>query len=87
MFAAMYAPRPKLAAAEMLGVCKKGGLVAMANWTPNEFVGEQSKITMCYAPPPPPDMEPFIPWGDKAVAGERFGPGGVYYDEQANSTI
>ena len=34
MFAAMFAPRPKVAAAEMRRVCRRGGLIAMANWTP-----------------------------------------------------
>lgn len=45
MFAAMFAPRPQMAAAEMRRVCRPGGLIAMANWTPDSFIAEQMKIT------------------------------------------
>src|SRR5215472_15417919 len=37
MFAAMFAPQPKVAAAEMMRVCRPGGLIAMANWVPGSF--------------------------------------------------
>ena len=77
MFAAMFAPRPKIAAAEMVRVCRKGGLIAMVNWTPEGFVGEQNKIMTRYAPPPPPGLESFLLWGDEAVVQERFGAGVV----------
>jgi SAM-dependent methyltransferase len=75
MFAAMFAPRPKLAAAEMRRVCRSGGLIAMANWTPDSFVAEQNKITLKYAPPPPPGLESPMLWGDESVVRERFGDG------------
>src|SRR5262249_28158826 len=32
IFGAMFAPRPDLAASEMLRVCRPGGTIAMANW-------------------------------------------------------
>ena len=35
MFGAMFAPRPELVAAELTRVCRPGGLIAMANWTPS----------------------------------------------------
>ena len=41
MSAAMFAPRPIVAAAEMAGVCRPGGLIAMANWMPGSFVAER----------------------------------------------
>jgi SAM-dependent methyltransferase len=75
MFAAMFAPRPQVAAAEIRRVCRPGGLIAMANWTPDSFVAEQNKITMRYAPPPPPGLESPMLWGDEAVVRQRFGPG------------
>src|SRR5215469_9973261 len=40
MFGAMFAPRPEKVAAELLRVCKPGGIIAMANWTPQGFVGK-----------------------------------------------
>jgi 2-polyprenyl-3-methyl-5-hydroxy-6-metoxy-1,4-benzoquinol methylase len=73
MFGAIFAPRPKVAAAELKRVCRKGGLIAMANWTPTSFVAEQFKITSCYAPPPPGMESPML-WGEEAVVRERFGP-------------
>lgn len=74
MFGAMFAPRPQVAAAEMRRVCRRGGLIAMANWTPESFVAEQNMILSRYAPPPPPGLESPMLWGDEAVARERFGP-------------
>ena len=45
MFGAMFAPRPEVVAAELLRVCRPGGLIAMGNWTPEGFVGQMFKIT------------------------------------------
>src|SRR5882757_6125504 len=53
MFGAMFAPRPEVVAAELLRVCRPGGLIAMGNWTPTGFVGQMFKITSRHAPPPP----------------------------------
>ncbi|HZD32938.1 MAG TPA: class I SAM-dependent methyltransferase, partial [Candidatus Angelobacter sp.] len=72
MFAAMFAPRPKVAASQMKRVCRRGGLIAMANWTPGSFVAEQTKIMARYVAPPPGSEWPML-WGDEAVVRERFG--------------
>ena len=34
---AMFAPRPEVVAKELLRVCRRGGIIAMANWTPEGF--------------------------------------------------
>ena len=73
MFGAMFAPRPEKVASEFVRVCKPGGLIAMANWTPTGFQGEMFRIMSRYAPPPPGIPAPVL-WGDEAVARERFGP-------------
>jgi ubiquinone/menaquinone biosynthesis C-methylase UbiE len=39
LIGAMFAPRPDLVAAELTRVCRPGGMIAMANWTPDGFVG------------------------------------------------
>ena len=39
MFGVMFAPRPDLATVELLRVCRPGGTIALANWTPGGFVG------------------------------------------------
>ena len=44
MFGAMFAPRPDVTAAELVRVCKPGGLIAMANWTPTAFTGQMFKL-------------------------------------------
>jgi SAM-dependent methyltransferase len=72
MFAAMFAPRPQVVVAELLRVCRLGGLIAMANWTPDSFVAEQNRILARYAPPPPGMASPMM-WGEEAVVRERFG--------------
>jgi ubiquinone/menaquinone biosynthesis C-methylase UbiE len=71
MFGAMFAPRPALAAAEMVRVCRPDGLIAMANWTPGGFVGENFAITARYLPPPE-NLEPPVLWGKEEVVRERF---------------
>ncbi len=74
MFGAMFAPRPNLVAAEMLRVCRPGGMIAMANWTPSGFVGQMFKLTAKYVPPPA-DVPPPSLWGDEATVRERLGAG------------
>lgn len=74
MFAAMFAPRPRVAAAEMMRVCRPGGVIAMANWTPDSFIAERHEITGRYSPPPAGLESPSL-WGVEAVVRERFGEG------------
>ena len=50
MFGAMFAPRPQLVAAELARVCRPGGMIAMANWTPEGFVGKSFAVTGRVAP-------------------------------------
>jgi ubiquinone/menaquinone biosynthesis C-methylase UbiE len=72
MFGAMFAPRPPVVAAEMLRVCRPGGFVAMANWTPNGFVGQTFAIVAKHFPPPP-GVPPPVLWGVEETVRERFG--------------
>lgn len=71
MFGAMFAPRPERVAAELVRVCRPGGRIAMANWTPDGFVGDMFKIGGKYAPPQP-DMPPPVMWGDEETVRERL---------------
>jgi len=45
MFGAMFAPRPDVTASELKRVTKPGGRIAMANWTPEGFIGQMFKAT------------------------------------------
>lgn len=74
MFGAMFAPRPELVAAELKRVCRPGGLIAMANWTPTGFVGRFFKTVSAHVPPPA-GMPPPVLWGDEKTVRERLGEG------------
>ena len=71
MYGAMFAPRPERVVAELCRVCRSGGTVAMANWTPGGFVGESFRRAARFAPPPPGIPAPVL-WGDESVVRERF---------------
>ncbi len=70
LIGAMFTPRPEVTAAEMARVCRPGGRIIMANWTPEGFIGAFFKIVAKYAPPP--DMPSPLLWGSEDVVRERF---------------
>lgn len=74
MFGVMFAPRPELAAAELLRVCRPGGRVALASWTPGGFVGQMFQTIAGHVPPPAGVPSP-LQWGDEAKVRERLGGG------------
>lgn len=71
MYGAMFAPRPELVAAELKRVCRPGGRIVMANWTPEGFIGQMFKVGSKHVPPPP-GMAPPVRWGDEATVRERL---------------
>ena len=83
MFGAMFAPRPELVAAEFLRVCRPGGVIAMANWTPDGFVGQMFRMLATHVPPPPGIPAPVL-WGDEATVRKRFdtGAGQISFSRQ-----
>ena len=72
MFGAMFAPRAEATAAELVRVTKSGGRIAMANWTPDGFIGQMFKIVGKHVPPAPGVPSPLM-WGSEAVVAERLG--------------
>ncbi len=74
MFGAMFTPRPIVVAAELKRVCKPGGFIAMANWTPAGFIGHMFRTTGKHVPPPASMPSPLL-WGDEETVRERFGTG------------
>jgi SAM-dependent methyltransferase len=74
MFGAMFAPRPDVTAAELIRVCKPGGLITMANWTPEAFTGQMFKMGAKHVPPPPGMPSPVL-WGKEDVVRERLADG------------
>jgi ubiquinone/menaquinone biosynthesis C-methylase UbiE len=74
MFGAMFAPRPELVAAELRRVCRPGGFIAMANWTPTGFIGQMFKTTSAHVPPPAGMASPVL-WGIEETVRERLSQG------------
>lgn len=74
MFGAMFAYRPARAAAELLRVTRPGGRVAMANWTPEGFVGKMLRAHTAVVSPPSGVPSP-LGWGEEDVVRARFGEG------------
>lgn len=51
-FGVMFTPDQGKAAAEMLRVCRPGGRIGLANWTPDGFIGQVFKTLGRHLPPP-----------------------------------
>jgi SAM-dependent methyltransferase len=71
MFGAMFAARPARAADELLRVTRRGGRIAMANWTPRGFIGQMLRTIVGYVPPPA-GAAPVLQWGDEEMVRERL---------------
>ena len=71
-FGAMFTPDHEKPVKEMLRVCRDGGKIGLANWTPNGFIGELFKTVGKYLPPPAGMKSPAL-WGTKAHIVELFG--------------
>jgi SAM-dependent methyltransferase len=74
MFGAMFAPRPDVTASELKRVTRPGGRIAMANWTPEGFIGQMFKTTGQHVTPPTAMPSPLL-WGSEEVVAERFAEG------------
>lgn len=71
-FGVMFTPNQQQAANEMLRVCRPGGKIGLANWTPQSFIGELFKTMGKYIPPAPGVKSPAL-WGSKAHLDTLFG--------------
>lgn len=70
-FGVMFAPDHAQSAREMSRVCRSGGRIGLANWTPQGFVGQMFKTLGKHVPPPAGALPPSR-WGDEAVLRELF---------------
>ena len=73
-FGVMFTPRPDVAAAELLRVCRPAGRIGLANWTPTGFVGQMFGIVGRYVPPPAGLRSP-LEWGTPSRVRELLGGG------------
>jgi len=70
-FGVMFTPDQPRAAAELLRVCRPGGRIGLANWTPDGFIGQMFKTVGRHVPPPAGVASPAL-WGTRARLGELF---------------
>lgn len=71
IFGVMFTADHDRAAAELLRVCKPGGSIGMANWTPEGFIGQVFKTIGRHVPPPAGARSPAL-WGTRARLQEMF---------------
>ena len=71
-FGVMFTPNQDQAAAELARVCKPGGRIGLANWTPGSFIGQLFRTIAGYVPPPAGVKPPGL-WGTQARLAELFG--------------
>lgn len=72
-FGVMFTPDQDKAAAELARVCRSGGKIGLANWTPDGFIGQVFKTIGKHLPPPAGVKSPAL-WGTRARIEEMFGP-------------
>jgi len=71
-FGVMFTPDQERAAAEMLRVCRRGGRIGLANWTPDGFIGQLFRTIGQHVPPAAGAKSPAL-WGTRARIDDLFG--------------
>lgn len=71
-FGVMFAPNHAASAAEMARVCRRGGRIGMANWTPDSMVGQMFRVLGKQIPPPAGVQPPSL-WGVESHLRNLFG--------------
>ena len=70
----MFAPDQEKTAGELLRVCRPGGKIGLANWTPDGYIGNMFRTQGKHVPPPPGIKPPPL-WGTEERLRELFGEG------------
>lgn len=70
-FGVMFTPDQDKAASELARVCRSGGKIGLANWTPQGFIGQLFKTIGKHLPPPAGVKSPAL-WGTRARLEEMF---------------
>lgn len=85
-FGVMFTPDQQRAASEMLRVCRPGGKIGLANWTPESFIGQLFKAIGKHIPPPPGVRPPSL-WGTEVRLAELFGDSATSIDLQRRNFV
>jgi ubiquinone/menaquinone biosynthesis C-methylase UbiE len=75
IFGHMFAPDHRAAAAELKRVCRPGGRIAIACWSPEGTIGKMFQRMSQFAPPPPEGAQPPVLWGTEEHVRELLGDG------------
>ena len=76
-FGHAFAPDQEGAARELVRLCRPGGRIVCAMWTPQGVNGQMFAVTGKHMPPPPPGFQPPILWGTEERWQELVGAQGV----------
>ncbi|WP_026283412.1 class I SAM-dependent methyltransferase [Rhizobium sp. 2MFCol3.1] len=82
-FGVMFTPDQNKAAAELIRVCRPGGKIGLANWTPDGFIGQLFKTIGRHVPSPAGVKPPSL-WGDPSHLESLFGDAATISTEVAN---
>ncbi len=74
VFGVMFTPNQEQAAHELLRVCRPGGTIGLASWSPDGWIGEMFRITSRHVPPPA-GLRPPTRWGTEDGVRDLFGDG------------
>jgi ubiquinone/menaquinone biosynthesis C-methylase UbiE len=85
-FGVMFTPDQDRAAAELLRVCRPGGKIGLANWTPEGFIGQLFKIMGKHLPPPAGVMPPPL-WGTRPRIAEMFASGAAAIEAESRDFV
>jgi hypothetical protein len=79
----MFTPNQQQAADEMMRVCRPGGKIGLANWTPESFIGQLFKTIGKHLPPPAGVASPAL-WGTRAHLDKMFDANGSVAAQSRN---
>ncbi|MBX3446177.1 MAG: class I SAM-dependent methyltransferase [Parvibaculaceae bacterium] len=85
-FGVMFAPDHDKSAAEMIRVCRTGGKIGLANWTPEGFIGQLFKTIGKHLPPPAGAKSPAL-WGTRDHIDALFSADAAKVDIEARNFV
>jgi SAM-dependent methyltransferase len=80
VFGVMFVPRHEVGASELVRVCRPGGTIGIAAWTPEGSTGQMFRVLSAHMPPPPPELKPPFLWGIEEHVRELFRESGAELD-------
>lgn len=86
VFGSMFAPDHARTAAELVRVTRPGGTIALANWTPDGFIGDMFRAVAAHVPPPAGLASPML-WGTEEHLARLFGPDVVWSNHRRTFTF